>query len=149
MIRLKFSNTRKNRSASYQAMQLVADDVMHFNRKINRITDSDNNLPCPSPLQDDTSPSGIANCSELWFGTGKQNQTLDLQVNQNKDVLLVTDDKNLNLLFKVTCLSLCEQFIYTKIESDENWDEAIALYEDSVGAIPANAAKCLGRKGVV
>ena len=99
MIKLHFKNTKK-RYEAYKAFQYVADDVMLFNKTINRLSKQDNNLPCPSRELDDKA-YGIANCSELWFGKMGEGQVIDLSVKKSKTIALNTKDKNIKMLFQL------------------------------------------------
>ena len=143
MIKLHFNNTMA-RNAAHQRFQFVAEDVLMFHRMLNQKNGKDENLPCPSSEVDEA--SGIANSSELWFGKDINGSVFDLNVRDKKTLELYAHDTRLRMLFQLTCLSLCEQFVYTKFETDENFNAAVHLYEESVGSISKNACMSLGLK---
>lgn len=146
MIILKFNST-KERAGAYQSMQHVADDIHMLNKVLNQMFDTDLELPCPSGGKEFT---GIANASEIWFGTTKPFGVIDLHVKQKKSIKIKLDglDEHLTLLIQMAILSLCEQFIYTTFVFDQydSWTRAINIYEDQLGPISKNAAKALGLK---
>lgn len=143
MIKLHFNNTMA-RYGAHQKFQLVAEDVTMFNRMLNQKSGKDDLLPCPS--SDVEGACGIANSSELWFGKDINGSVMDINVRQKKTLKLYAQDTKLRLLFQLTCLALCEQFVYTKFETDENFNAAVHLYEDTVGSISKNACISLGLK---
>lgn len=141
MIKLSFKST-KDRLNAYKAMRCVADDVLLFHKELNKLNRTDINLPCPDGNEKE---SGIVNDTILWFGdNSKRCSTMDVNVAKGKERVLTPKSKHLKLLFQLTCLSLCEQFVYTKFHTNENFGVAIAMYEDYVGSISHNACKSLG-----
>lgn len=143
--KLNFNST-KDRAGSYVAMQTVADDVALFNKEVNRLLKLDLALPCPTGGKDF---DGIANSSEIWFGDdSKPFNTIDINCKVKRVITFAPCSKRLDLLFKLTSLSLCEQFVYSSVitEDKDDWNEAVAMYETLVGSISDNAAKSLGLK---
>ena len=142
MIKIRFSST-KGVHENLHAMRDVANDITHINRYLNMSEKKDIELPCPDGRR---LRSGIAWDGAIWFGRKGQSQSIDLCYRDDrKDIVLdVPTDDRLNMLFKITCLSLFEHFSYTKIETDENFYKAIGIYEQEFGSIPDNAAECFG-----
>lgn len=143
MIKIRYTST-KTRRFTHSSLALVAQDVHLWMKTINKIYKLDAELPCPEAIDDDT--PGVANESELWFGRNYRGGYIDLRWDRKEDIYLdAPDDPALKLLFQLTVLSLCEQFIYCKIlETDEDFSRAIKIYENSVGSISDNAARDLG-----
>jgi len=123
-------------------MQSVAEDVHMFVKTLNRIKGVDNTLPCPKSW--DTEVEGIANSSELWFGVKVGGfDVMDINVMEKKDLTLYSPDPILALLYRLTCLSLAEQFPYVKFSTTEDFSEAVNIYEDLLGSISKNACESL------
>ncbi len=141
MIQLKFSNT-KGRALSHKVMQSVAEDVQLFNKITNAKFGLDLPLPCPVGVTDD--PVGIANSSELWFGEKRKGfDFVNINVMKDTNLTLYSNVPKTKLLYQLTTLSLCEQFIYTKFSTTEDFSEAIKIYEDNLGSISKNACESL------
>ena len=141
MIKLHFSNP-KGRVFSHITFQTVAEDVVTFNKVINQKMGVDFPLPCPNPrFPEDV---GLANSSELWFGENDEMGKIDINVMRNADVTIIVKNERLRLLMQLTVLSLCEGFSRTNFSTNEDFSEAVEMYESILGSLSDNACKSLG-----
>jgi len=144
MIKLHYSNG-KGKAETHRFFQLVADDVMMFNRYLNGLHGIDEPLPCPIPLNKES--EGVANASELWFGEKSSPFHLfPFSLDKKKTLVLISSDKKIKMLYKLAVISVCEQFPFSKIETKEDMSEAITIYEELLGSIPDNVARSLNLK---
>lgn len=143
MITLNFTNT-KSRAKSHVVFATVAEDVHMFNKILNQKRGVDLPLPCPEKTKEQL--EGIANSSELWFGEQHKLGSVNVNVMKKSSQKFFAKDEHLRLLFQLTVLSLCEQFVYCKFATNEDFSKAVYFYEECLGSISDNSCRALGLK---